>query len=1337
MSGFWSSLLGDLKARRLTNRTAGAVGGGGALIAVTVAVSQFLLSGYPVSQDDAAAQQAETREIAGLRDRALGSEEAAAPERLPEFRATSFDPASVSVDGVWRVSTQDFALGEVTGRAIIDEAEQSAVVRLIHPHSGETYTLRSTRFERNLGVLQLRLEGEWPGAGEQRRNAIGEVIESQAATVSFSAGGEPFALNVQRPVRMTQRVIELEFAIDPVSLNGQWTQRWNAPRYGGQTYSGRQGDLSYADDDTGQIVFSGRETWSRLEPRIHVVVPLSRQMQRLEYGVVRRPHPDGNFSGDAVDPISHRTLLVIGTDLPIGLGEPVDLGSGDGDVSYALEMKQYQFASDFARRAEVGYDRLRSEVDPETYRRLQDMDAILVRADITDETLPGRKTLELNGAEGSWVLRFGDFSGRIDFARRLNDRETEATDVLLAPETMVVELSPDRDLKVESVDVVVFRGAEPVLFDSRSVGATTADDATRQVRRIPARRETTRRYDPVTGDEREVIVYRTVPLRLHPRGEPSRAEGWPIEVSEGDTLRAIVADPGVYEPRPQIAGAIVATSIAQVANARNGDHGEPNLTWGRALFDAYQCAEIEIDLASVSDNPDLSTADRLNRLSQVEVEEFSNLILLNPTDTLGALSRRLTGYTIADVYRPTWFSVGVSAGDHAAMLLLRDVFIDLMTEQESAWSDARLTGDALDGLRRQIDQIVFEPGQPIGDFDVRAPDGEMVEFYRTFSDDPSLKAAYGLDDAGLADWRRSATREAGQAYRAAIAASRRTAEETDACDVEGLLEMTAFGFGAVERQIMPRLMRPSPDGFGWEPDRVARSYVRGHTTLARAIQAQEDFSRADTDRVVLAAAIGGGLGAAAFGTVSAAWLAFAVDVGDLGLTATNESIAIWEAEEERTFARGATAVLGAGRYDYANQAANMQWFTGVTKTALGAYGAADSFVDAWRLTSVTRSVQRGHQRIAADLTPADFDRLERSIQQDVLTAIEEARRLDQSFNTPGFFGRGRGLTGAERTAYELGERLRERFLGRPSWADSIPARTYTAISDMRHRADIARLAAESPERFARMMDDPVARDLLRAPPNATTLDDLAQAVDRERRRIVTPISSDFYDDMAPGTPDPLGFRFVDRVFDYPGGNREAVSEAYIGQLEVGGFKRILYREDDTTVSIGMQMSELYDDAPTWVGTARRNLLGEAATRPGIPVSLYMNARTFAQLGVEFGDTRLRSVFLSNITNGQTAIQLHWLRNAYPDTPIDELLRYTHSYRYAETAITQAGFRVTGARIVPKPNYARMTAESLLGRPGAYFRSDVDWRVYLQRHGIEPDAIIENGHTFELLVEPFD
>ncbi len=1336
MSGFWSAIVSSLTKHRATRRGIAVAGGATLLTALALSVTQFMMPGPGDPSGQTADNASATREVVALRDRALGSEEAPTTAERPEFRATSFDPSAVSVDGVWRVITEDFALGEVTGRAIIDETAQTAIVRLIHPESGERHTLRSTVFERANGVLHLRLEGDWPGAGQQRRNAAGEVLESNLNQLNFSANGSSLDLSVDRPVRQTQRVVELNLAIDPVSLAGRWTQNWNAPRYPGQTYSGRQGDLAYTDNGTGQVVHSGNEIWSRLRPRIHTVIPLANQMQRLEFGVVRLPHPDGAYDGDAVEPRSFRNLLIIGTDLPTEVGEPVRIESGDGDVSYAWTMKQHDFATDFARQAEVGYDRLRAAVEPDVFNRLREMDAILVRADITAETLPGRKTLRINGAEHSWVLRFGDFSGRIDFARRLNDVETEATDVLIAPEPVIVELTPDRDLNVDSVDVVLFRGETPLLFDPRLTGEAPGGEAAANVRRVPARRETVRRFDPVTGDEHDVLVYRTTAFQLHLPGEPARPGGIPIEIGSGDMLRAIIADPGVYEPRPQIAMATVTTSTADVARARNPQHADTNLTWGRALVQAYECAGLEIDLAAVSDEPGLTAADRLNRLGPAQVETFSNLILLNPTDTLGDLSRRVTGYRIADLYRPTWFTVGVSAGDHAGMLLLRDAFIDLMAEQEFAWRDDRLTGDALDGLRRQIEQIVFEPGQPIGDFRILAPNGETIPYWRTFGDSPTLKAEFGLTDVTLAQWRRTATLEAGQAYRRAIAASRQTAETLDACDVEALLELTTFGFGGVERQLMPRLMRPANDG-GWEPDRVARAYVRGHTTLARAIQAQQDFSRADTDRVVLASAIGGGLGAAAFGTVSAAWLAFAIDVGDFGLTATNESIAIWNAEEERAFARGATAVLGAGRYDHARQSADMQWFVGLSKITLGAYGAADSFIDAWRLTSLTRSVGRGHQRIADNLTPAEFDGLERRLQEDVLNAVEEARRLDDAFTNAGRLTRGRGLTEAERSAYNLGERLRERYLGRPDWADNLPARTYTAIADMSHRADVARLASDAPERFVRMMDDPLARAVLRGPPNATSLDDLARTVERERRRIRTPISAEFYSDMAPGTPDPLGFRFRDHITDFPGGNREAVSEVFIGQLEVGGFKRALYRNDDGTVSIGMQMSELYDNAPGWVGTARRNFLGDNATRPGIPVSLYMNARTFSQLGVEFADPRVRSVLISNITNGQTAIELHWLQRAYPDTPLDELIRYTHSYRYAETTLIQAGFRVTGTRIVPKRTYGRTTAESLLGGLGSFFRSDVDWRVFLQRYGIAPDEVIENGHTFELIVEPFN
>jgi len=99
-------------------------------------------------------------------------------------------------------------------------------------------------------------------------------------------------------------------------------------------------------------------------------------------------------------------------------------------------------------------------------------------------------------------------------------------------------------------------------------------------------------------------------------------------------------------------------------------------------------------------------------------------------------------------------------------------------------------------------------------------------------------------------------------------------------------------------------------------------------------------------------------------------------------------------------------------------------------------------------------------------------------------------------------------------------------------------------------------------------------------------------------------------------------------------------------------------------------------------------------------------------------------------------QLHWLRKSYPDTPIDDLLKYTHSFRCAETALTQAGFRITGARLKPKRVYGRTSAQMLLGGLGTWFRADVDWRTYIARYAMSADEIIEHGHTFELMVAPF-
>ena len=129
------------------------------------------------------------------------------------------------------------------------------------------------------------------------------------------------------------------------------------------------------------------------------------------------------------------------------------------------------------------------------------------------------------------------------------------------------------------------------------------------------------------------------------------------------------------------------------------------------------------------------------------------------------------------------------------------------------------------------------------------------------------------------------------------------------------------------------------------------------------------------------------------------------------------------------------------------------------------------------------------------------------------------------------------------------------------------------------------------------------------------------------------------------------------------------------------------------------------------------------------------ARAMSNLGIEFADRKLKSVLSSNVTNARAAVQLHWLKKSYPDTPIEELLKYTHSVRYAEAAITQAGFRIKSIRLQPKHAYGSSTAAQLASE-STYYRADTDLLTFIKRHGIAPDEIIEHGQTFEILVESF-
>ncbi|MGE4060394.1 MAG: hypothetical protein AB7E69_16150 [Sphingomonadales bacterium] len=1245
------------------------------------------------------------------------------------------DVSNVRLAGSWRVHVEDFALGVLEGRAVVAEDEKRASVYFTDPSTGQRVRLNSTSFARDGRTLRITFEGQRPGIGRQIRPPAGEVLKGGPGALRFKLGNGEGAVQVKAPTAPAEARIEVALRISPDALTGTWRRRTAAERVPGEAFAGAQGGYSYVEDGTGQLLQEGGEYWTRLEPEIELVVPVQDTLGRDPYGIIRLAHPDRVAGKDGI-PSGDRHLLVIGRDLPTDRGEPVIFGPPKDGITYSLVARQVVFAdqSGWVGRA---YALLAADVGPEKFEALRGLDAVLVRASFGADVLPGLHPLEINGGEGAWLLRFGDFSGHIDIARVIGEGETEPTSVVVAPETVVVELTPDRDLKREVIDVSLFAGGEPVLFPVR--GTAEVARAT-DTRRIPARRTTTTRPDPETGKDTQVIVYRTPPIALVAQGQEAEvalAADMPrITVPEGETLRAIVADPGVFEPRPIYAAARVAYSPATVATAADPLHADQNLTWPRALVEALRCGKIDpkeaMDKIRGAADPDggADPLSLLSRLSQAQIGSVGNLVLFNPTDQLLRLRTRAGSFNVAGLYRPKWYTVGITAGDLAAMIMLRDTFLDLMEEQRRVWADPDLRDEALDGQRLQFERAVFENDQPYGVLPVTAPDGEKIEFWRSFVEDRELQTRYGLDADGLRDWRRRATREAIAGYAGWIDAAAQRAREVDACKAEKMLELTAFGFGAIERQIAPRLLRPGASG--WEPDRVARAYVFGHTLLADAVRAQQQLSAADTDRIILAAGVAGGLGAAYFGSVSAAWISFAIDAGDFGVTSLRQTVNLVASEKEVAFARGATAVLGAGRYARARREADLEYFSAYAQIALTGLAAGHSLVDAWQLGSLKQSVKRGQDLIAAT-EPSAFRRLSREAQEDILNAVEEARTLQKALAGRSGGAAKRGLTTAERQSFDFGENLRAEYLGRPSWVGNLPGATYSAIADMRLRPDVAKLAADNPGALAAIAKDPDALEAMRGNP-FTSLDDLNKAIKTEKERIKTPYGADFYDDMSKQRPDPPGFQITDRAFEHPGGAKETVTEINIGQQDVGSFKRSLYDDKKEGMTLVFSASELYDGAPGWVDTARRNFLPRA-DRPGIPVALYMNARSMSNLGVQFADARVRTVLISGITNGQTAVQLNWLRRMYPDKPIDELIKYTHSFRYAETALTQAGLRVTGTRIVPKPHYGRLTAEELLGAKGSWFRADTDWRQYIARYGIEPEEILEHNHTFELKVEP--
>lgn len=947
-----------------------------------------------------------------------GQDDATPPEQPESVIAAGEAADSGELSGSWIVQYPDRLLGRISGRAIVSEDESQVTVRLTHPVTGERHTLRSTSLSRSGNRLRVTLEGSSPAApsaymqpmsGEVLRVGEGHPLDRPGpGGVTLTLRDAEADVELLEPEAPPRDTVELDLAISHGALSGEWEQRVHPETGRDDSGSGRLGEFSYLDNGTGLAVQRGPEIWTRPEPVIHMAVVNADQHGLLTSGAPRFPYPwSGDGTGVLHPDTATRYILVLGEDLPVEVGEPVRLESASEAISYYVHAKPYRFDDNPALRPllDAAWSQIESGLRQQLLAsspsgaltatdqarmvqlmtELRQMDFILLRAELEPGALPGAHDFTLNGAAGSWVLRYGNMTGQFAFARPLpggGDATalSEPVSFAFAPDLLYLEVRTTVDIPVETLRFQVWVNNQPHLFDGwRDITAvrlalTDEDEDDLALRRAVAREAG---IDP--GTIRPVRTYRSPPVALVTAGAsaadagtiPGVEPGYRIPVSTGDLVRGVLATPDDYRVTPAFAEVRVAASPGEVTAWTLGPDAGSALGWTPAVAQAMACANLEFEVPVDFE----ASARRVARA-------FTNTIILQG-------ERR---------------QLEMRVGDHAAMLILRDTFIEMMTAQERALAAIR-TPAAIASFRAETGPAIAADNlHPLGQLEISGPDGSRLDFSFTFADDAFLQGRFGLDAAGLAAWREQATREALAAYLAETRRALQLARAVRPCgDEQRLIELTGRGFDGVYQYALGRLVTFQPTSLApgdyAKPDRAARAWLLGVPVFASALQAQQAYSSDDTRAIITATSLATGIAGAAGGLASAGLgllggveaggaigafaysaavlgqagsaLALATDAASAGMVAVAQASNVRTAADEVRFARAAALSIGTMRLEEAieNEPGFADIFTELYQetltAALGNLDIAANFTVLRRFGTSSRYVTHTGELIAS------------------------------------------------------------------------------------------------------------------------------------------------------------------------------------------------------------------------------------------------------------------------------------------------------------------------------------------------------------------------------------
>ncbi len=612
--------------------------------------------------------------------------------------------------------------------------------------------------------------------------------------------------------------------------------------------------------------------------------------------------------------------------------------------------------------------------------QLQQLPGLLIEARLTPGVLPGFKKFALNGADTGWFLDQGTSRARITFCRDTSESPGTSTPLgNLIEETGYVFRGERLFVQIESaspIDASEFappRRADEIelVFGRRGVLVLFDGSATVVAKALPGSR--TKFRSPI------VELVEPGDPRLDPENKSSgRVEGLLyLSCDLGEPLQVGPADPRMF-------------SLASPVTTLEVSPSEFESLWVGAL---KRAARVQGLFADVQNWATLATRE-VDRISNTAITQV--LFKLEIVSPVGRLVNKL----LAKIYDVPPLATGnvsvsnrVTLGNQAAMLLMRDRFIEMIEPVADLLTSLKTEAQVLGHMESTapfMPDLNYAVGNVPVEFYSRDVPGLFREgftklFLREVYDQAKLDQTIAVMAAGE-DRRiqlsgaqkgmiRSALLKRGfESYRRSVVEALDRAQKLEDKDIQGLLELTGFGFGEVVKDLVPRLVKlqPGPTGsFRFGPDRPARSEVQNLFTTYEAVKAQREYSELDTAFIVAAAS----LLPFALGTgVLRSALALGLDLVDFADIAFNQLPKLAAEQKEYEFSIGAYPVLGNERFNMADQQRSSGWqiLLNLTLAGIGVKPDVKDFMGAMskgkslRLASETISlVQRdGYQGFA-------------------------------------------------------------------------------------------------------------------------------------------------------------------------------------------------------------------------------------------------------------------------------------------------------------------------------------------------------------------------------------